>query len=377
MLIACLLPPLTLAKEQAQSEITPSSEDPSPVGPNQDPLSTSAEKPETAAPKAIIIEEEQPTPPTPPTPQDPLTPKPFIPSGSLSSLTDQGDIDLFTRGKDVGNVQDNPKLYLRRLVQRTVMPTEKLPIYGAILTFDDQLIADSPSQGSAIDIVNDLAPLGARSIFFANVPRVSAKSVDGIIYRNKTSEKRLAAAKQLLESKRTEFVQTIRSLIKVKCPPDENGNVEYAAEVYNHTAFHQNMGTLRKGTDRFNICIMGIEFIEECLEEAYSGERPDWQRATYFRFPFLAEPRGQSSRDAVNATFTKLGLISLGETQDSKDYDNYSYKQAYASLAAAKKGRRYNAKKGTYGRTEQPIALFHTKTWPKIKRGVINAIKEK
>ncbi|MGJ8655354.1 MAG: hypothetical protein ACSHX6_02800 [Akkermansiaceae bacterium] len=303
-----------------------------------------------------------------------LTPAIFVPTGGMADLTDPGDIELFTKGKDVGNVQNNPKLYLRRLVQRTVMPTEKLPSYGFTLTFDDQLIGDSPSQGNAIDIVNDLAPLGARSIFFANVPRVSAKSVNGIISRNNTSAKRLAATKQLLESKREEFITTIRSIIKVKCPPDANGNSEYAAEVYNHTAFHQNMGRFRIDSDYFKICIMGIEFIEECLDEAYLAERPDWERARYFRFPFLAEPRNQAARDALNATFTKLGLVSLGETQDSKDYDNYSYKQAYNSLIAAKKGRRYNPKYGTYGQTEKPIALFHTKTWPKIKRGVINAI---
>lgn len=337
---------------------------------------------EVVPPKAIPVEE----PSTEATPdkeaEEKLTPAPpvpeiFTPSGSISGLTDQADIDLFTRGKDIGNVQDNPKLYLRRLVQRTMMPTENRPSYGAILTFDDQLIADSPSQGNALDIVNELAPLGGRSIFFANVPRVSAKTVNGIIARNKTSEKRLAATKELLESKREEFITIIRSLIKIKCPSDADGNVEYAAEVYNHTAFHQNMGTLKTGTDRFNICIMGIEFIEECLEEAYLAERPDWKRATYFRFPFLAEPRGQAARDAVNATFTKLGLVCLGETQDSKDYDNYSHKVAYTSLLAAKKGRRYNPKYGTYGRTEKPIALFHTKTWPKIKRGIIKAVTEK
>jgi hypothetical protein len=70
-------------------------------------------------------------------------------------------------------------------------------------------------------------------------------------------------------------------------------------------------------------------------------------------------------------------MISLGETQDSKDFDNYSHKQAYISMLAAKQNKRYNPKYGKYGQTEKPIALFHTKTWPKIKRGVIKAISEK
>ncbi len=331
------------------------------------------EAPEIIPPKAIPVEE----PSTIDTEQIPDLPEVFIPTGGTAALTEQADIDLFTIAKDIGHVQDNPSLTFRRLVQRTIMPTENRPSYGFTLTFDDQLVDENPANGNAIDIVNDLAPLGARSIFFANVPMVSGKSVDGIIRRNKTSGARLAETKSLLESKREQFINIIRSLIKIKSPADQNGNAEYACDVFNHTAFHQNMGRLKVGSDHYNICIMGIEFIEECLEEAYLAERPGWQRARYFRFPFLADPRYPETQQALNQTFTKLGLISLGETQDSKDFDNYSHKAAYTSLAAAKLNKRYNPKFGRYGQTERPIALFHTKTWPKIKRGVIKAIKEK
>ena len=309
---------------------------------------------------------------------EPEEPKPFIPGGGTASLTDQANIELFTVGKDVGNIQDNPELAHRRLVQRTIMPTEARPDYGFTLTFDDRLTAEEPTWGNAIDIVKDLAPLKARSIFFANVQRVSTKTLDGIFSKNKTSEARLSAVQKLLDGRRAEYVKIIRSLIKIKCPADAEGNAEYACEVYNHTAFHQNMGRLKVGSDHYKVCIMGIEFIEECLNEAYTAERPDWERARYFRFPFLAAPKYKETQVALNETFTKLGLVSLGETQDSKDYSNGSAKTAYASLAAAKKGRRYNPKfGGVFGRTERPIALFHTKTWPKIKSGVIKAIKEK
>jgi len=309
---------------------------------------------------------------------EPEEPKPFIPAGGMASLTDEANIDLFTVGKDVGNIQDNPALAYRRLVQRTIMPTEARPEYGFTLTFDDQLVAVEPTWGNAIDIVKDLAPLKARSIFFANVQRVSTKTLDGIFKQHKTSDARLSAVKKLLESRREEYIQTIRSLIKIKCPADAEGNAEYACEVHNHTAFHQNMGNLKVESDHYKVCIMGIEFIEECLHEAYTAERPNWERARYFRFPFLAAPKRKETQAALNETFTKLGLVSLGETQDSKDFSNGSSKTAYASLAAAKQGRRYNPKfGGVFGRTERPIALFHTKTWPKIKSGVIKAIKEK
>ncbi len=301
----------------------------------------------------------------------------FIPSGGIAFLTNQADFDLFAKGKDIGNVQDNPKLAYRRLVQRTIMPTETRPSYGCTLTFDDQLVADNPSSGNAIDIVKDLAPLNARAIFFANVPMVSGKSVNGMMARNNSSEKRLAACEKLLESKRIGFIKLIRKLIRVKSPADKNGNAEYACEIYNHTAFHQNMSQLKVGSDRYKMCIMGIEFIEECLDAAYLLERPGWERARYFRFPFLHTPKHTETKAALNRKFTELGLISLGETQDSKDFDNYSHEQAYTSMLAAKQNKRYNPKYGKYGQTEKPIALFHTKTWPKIKRGVIKAITEK
>lgn len=323
-------------------------------------------------PKEIPVEDDEQKAPDAIKPD--INPSIFIPTGGIAHLTDLSDIDLFTKGKDIGNVNDNPKLSYRRLVQRTMMPTEMRPSYGFTLTFDDQLEGDNPSSGNAIDIVNDLAPLGARSIFFANVPMVSAKSVNGIMVRNKTTEKRMLACKELLESKREEFIKLIRSIIRVKSPADANGNAEYAAEVYNHTAFHQNMSGMKVGTDRYKICIAGIEFIEECLDAAYEAERPGWKRARYFRFPFLHAPKYADTKSALNKVFTTLGLIALGETQDSKDFDNYSHKQAFASLMAAKQNRRYNPKYGKYGQTEKPIALFHTKTWPKIKRGVINAI---
>ncbi len=360
-----LLPSISLGQE-----VPPVKDIPENSEEKSTPVVPKVNTPPTAPPKAIIIpDDEEETPKA-----RNLTSRVFTPTGGTGLLTEQADIDLFTKGKDIGNVSDNPKLSHRRLVQRTMMPTEKRPSYGFTLTFDDQLTADSPSSGSAVDIVKDLAPLGARSIFFANVPMVSGKSVDGIMVRNKTSEKRMAACKKLLESKREEFILLIRSLISVKSPADADGNAEYAAEVYNHTAFHQNMSRLKVGEDRYKMCIMGIEFIEECIDAAYLAERPGWERARYFRFPFLHAPKYTETKAALNKTFTELGLIALGETQDSKDFDNYSYKQAYTSLMAAKQNKRYNPKYGKYGQTEKPIALFHTKTWPKIKRGVINAI---
>jgi len=303
-------------------------------------------------------------------------PNKFIPIGGTGNLTEQADIDLFTKGKDIGNVQNNNKLPFRRLVQRTIMPTEPRPQYGATLTFDDQLIADAPTAASAIDIVKDLAPLNARAIFFANVPEVSGKSLNRIMVRYKTTEKRLSACSKLLESKRELFIQTIREILRVKCPAEAQGNAQYAAEVFNHTAFHQNMRRLKVGTDQYNMCIIGIKFIEECIDTAYAKERPNWKRARYFRFPFLHAPKYTETKKHLNQTFTELGLICLGETQDSKDFDNHSHKQAYLSLSAARKNKRYNPKYGQYEKTEKPIALFHTKTWFKIKRGVLKAIQE-
>lgn len=337
------------------------------------PVETTEEKALETPP---LVDDKQNSPEKKLTPE-PVEPVVFTPAGGVAFLTEQADIDLFTKGKDIGHVQDNPKLPYRRLVQRSIMPTEENPSYGCVLTFDDHLVADEPNTGNAIDIVNDLAPLGARAIFFANVPKVSELSLNSIIAGNPTSKKRLAACKKLLESKRAEFITIIRELIRIKLPADEDGNAEYACEVFNHTAFHQNMSRLTVESDRYKMCIMGIEFIEECIDTAYELERPDWQRARYFRFPFLHEPTYTKTIKDLNKKFTELGLISLGQTQDSKDFDNLSPSKAYLSLAAAKQHMRYNRPLGKFGETEKPIALFHTKTWPKIKSGIIKAVTEK
>jgi hypothetical protein len=95
-----------------------------------------------------------------------------------------------------------------------------------------------------------------------------------------------------------------------------------------------------------------------------------------FASPFLAEPRDRGARTALNDLFIELGLISLGETQDSKDFDNYNPARAYKALDAAYKGKRYDVRKGAYGIAEQPIALFHTKTWSKIRKGVLKFLDE-
>jgi len=307
----------------------------------------------------------------------PVEDPPFIPIGGIAQLTDQADIDLFTKAKDVGHVQNNPALTHRRLVQRTIMPTEPVSKAGAVLTFDDYLVADSPSSASGIDIANDLAPLNTRAIFFANVNGVSGKDVSRIVKLKLTDDEKKAKITELLESQRTVFTQTIRDLLKIQGPADADGNKEYICEVYNHTAFHQDMTSLKLGTINYDICIIGIDFVESCIEAAYLAERPGWKRARYFRFPFLHVPKDKATKEDLNQVFTKHGLISLGETQDSKDFTNYSSSSAYKSLAAAKKNRRYNPKfGGTYGRADNPIALFHTKTWKKIKSGVIKAIKE-
>ncbi len=300
----------------------------------------------------------------------------FIPVGGLAQIKEQADIDLFTRGKEVGHVQDNPTQPYRRLVQRTIMITEPISKAGAVLTFDDQLVADSPRAGSALDIVKTLAPLNTRAIFFANVNGLSSKDLYLILKKKVSSDEKKKQCRALLDSKKKHFVDTIRSLIKVQGPADKDGNREYICEVYNHTAFHQDMSKLKVGTEKFDLCMLGIDFIEECLEDAYNAERPEWERARYFRFPFLHTPKDKATKAALNKKFTEHGLISLGETQDSKDVDNYSSTRAYNSLAAAKKNRRYNPRFGVYGRAEKPVALFHTKTWRKIKSGIIKAIKE-
>lgn len=305
-----------------------------------------------------------------------VRPENFIPFGGTAHLEKQMLRDLFTKGKSVGHVQDNPKMPYRRLVQRTVMPTEPLPSYGAILTFDDQLVGDSPSAGSAIDIAKDLSPLGARALFFANVNGLSETNLRIILRQHSSTETRVEACNELFESKKEEFIATIRELLKIQGPADEQGNRQYTCEVFNHSAFHQDMSRLKVGTDKHTLCMLGITFIEQCLDEAYAAERPDWERARYFRFPFLHTPKDRDSQTALDELFTEHGIIAVGETQDSKDVDNYSANLAKRSLNAAKKHKRYNPRYGVYGETDSPIALFHTKTWKKIKPGVISFIKE-
>ena len=300
----------------------------------------------------------------------------FVPIGGLAHLTDPADLDLFTKAKAVGHVQDNPKLKYRRLIQRTIMPTEPRPYYGAVLTFDDQLVGGAPSIGSAIDIAKEFAPLHARAIFFANVNGLSTADLHTILKQTPNSEKRLQLTQQLLDSKKKEFIATIRALLKIQSPADTEGNRQFTCEVFNHTAFHQDMSHLKLGSDQFKMCLLGIRFIEQCLDAAYLAERPGWRRARYFRFPFLHTPKSPKAKAVLNTLFTELGLISLGETQDSKDYHNLSATKAYRSLKAAQKGKRYSIKNNSYGKATHPIALFHTKTWPKIRKGVLKAIKE-
>jgi len=277
---------------------------------------------------------------------------------------------LFQKGFDLGRVGDRPTGSYRRLIQRTVMIGEPQQAHGAILTFDDQILPTDRGHSSALDIAKDLQPRGVRAIFFANVPAVSEKSLKAILRRTSDRTKQADQVLKLLNSQRKSFVTGIRNLLKIK-----KGD-RYLFEVFNHTAFHQNMSRFKKGAARMDLCVIGIRFIEGCLDEAYAAERPGMQRMRYFRFPFLAEPRDKTAKAELNKLFTELGLLSLGETQDSKDFDNYSSTRAYNALAAAKKGKRYEIRKGAYGIAEQPIALFHTKTWSKIRKGVLKFLDE-
>lgn len=308
----------------------------------------------------------------PSTPQEkPETPAQEIPVPPKPELLPAEDPEkLFQKGYDLGRVGDRPSGSFRRLIQRTVMIGEAQQAHGAILTFDDQIIPTDRGHSSAMEIAKDLQPRGVRAIFFANVPAVSEKSLNAIIRRTSDLEKQKEAVTKLLNSQRTTFVKGIRDLLKLK-----KGDT-YLCEVFNHTAFHQNMGRFKKGSAKMELCILGIRFIEGCLDEAYAAERPGTQRMRYFRFPFLAEPRDALAAAELNTLFTELGLISLGETQDSKDFDNFSSTRAYQSLSAAHQGKRYDIKKGAYGIAEQPIALFHTKTWSKIKKGVLQFLDE-
>lgn len=277
---------------------------------------------------------------------------------------------LFQKGFKLGRVADKTTGPYRRLVQRTVMIGEEQQAHRAILTFDDQILPTDRGHSSALEIARDLQPRGVRAIFFSNVPAVSEKSLRAIIRRNSDREKQKEQVLKLLNSQRARFVKEIRDLLKLK-----KGEI-YICEVFNHTAFHQNMSRFKKGSAQMDLCLLGIRFIEGCLDEAYAAERPGTQRMRYFRFPFLAEPGDKGAKAALNELFTELGLISLGETQDSKDFDNYSSTRAYNALDAAYKGKRYDVRKGAYGIAEQPVALFHTKTWSKIKKGVLKFLDE-
>lgn len=277
---------------------------------------------------------------------------------------------LFQKGFNLGRVGDRPTGSYRRLIQRTVMISEPQQAHGAILTFDDQIIPTDRGHSSAMDIAKDLQSRSVRAIFFANVPAVSEKSLNVILRRTSNRAKQKEQVLKLLNSQRSSFVKGLRDLLKIK-----KGD-QYICEVFNHTAFHQNMSRFKKDTSRMEMCFVGIRFIEECLEEAYAAERPGITRMRYFRFPFLAEPRDKVAKAELNKLFTEFGLLSLGETQDSKDFDNGSSTRAYKSLEAAKKGKRYDVRKGAYGIAEQPIALFHTKTWSKIKKGVLKFLDE-
>jgi len=276
---------------------------------------------------------------------------------------------LFERGLALGNISDNPKKSYRRIFQRTLLPTEPKLYYNAVLTFDDQLVPFTDSEASAMEVAKDLAPLGARAIFFANVPGLASPSLSPI-FKIQGREARKRACRELLETKREQFIKAIRELIRMK-----DGDL-WLCEVHNHTAFHQNMRNFKLGSAQMDLCIVGLYFVEECLEEAYAAERPGYERQRFFRFPFLAVPRDSKSRAAMNDVFTELGLISAGETQDSKDYHNKSPERAYESLVAARKGKRYSVKNGAFSQAQHPVALFHTKTWRKIGPGVIKALKE-
>ncbi len=341
------------------------------------PTDTSSDSPSPEEPKTTPAPVAEPQSPEVITPQPP----PFVPQphlqGELGYLPEK-DRQLFTPGVDVGYVRDNPANPHRRLVQRTIMLTEETPRWGAILTFDDQLVPFTREESAALSVAKDLQKVNARAIFFANVPGVSAHDVRRILRKHQSTAARTAACQELLDSKRDIFIETMRELLRMKNTSSDGLNPFYTCEIYNHTAFHQDMKALKANSDRLALCLQGITFIEECLDEAYKAERPGWQRTRWFRFPFLHAPKKKEVKTEVIALFNKLGLLALGETQDSKDVLNLSWKKAYQSLEAAKKNKRYNPKfGGVYSSAEQPVALFHTKTWSKIRQGVLSAIPTK
>lgn len=307
--------------------------------------------------------------------QEDLVPSPKVeaevPETEKPALAASEDPEkLFQKGFILGRVGDQPKGTHRRLVQRTLMIGETQQAHGVILTFDDQIIPTDRGHSSALDIMKDLQPRGIRAIFFANVPGVSEKSLYSIDRSKLSLAQKKERCQKLLDAQRPRFVTGIRELLRIK--KDD----VYLCEVFNHTAFHQNLGPMKRGTARFEMCLLGIRFIESCLDEAYAAERPDQQRMRYFRFPFLQEPTSAETQAELDLVFTELGLISLGETQDSKDFSNSSPTHAYKSLKAAQNGKRYDTKKGPYGVAESPIALFHTKTWAQIRPGVLKFLDE-
>jgi hypothetical protein len=254
----------------------------------------------------------------------PDSPTPAIPEAEDPDL-------LFTKGKSMGHVGDDDSKPFRRIIQRTIMLDEPRPESGAILTFDDQLIPAKDGDSSALEIATDLKKHHARAIFFANVPDNSEKVLSKIL-RSKDPEKE---ALVILGKRKPAFMRAVRALLKIK-----DGD-RYVCEVFNHTAFHQNMKLMKADRDRFKVCIVGIRFIEECLDEAYQAVRPGFQRGRYFRFPFLHSPQFQSTRKALNEVFTSLGLLALGATQDSKDVLNFSPDRAFEAMAAARNNQQY------------------------------------
>ena len=353
---------LTLAISTAQVVPIPQA----PVSPDPFPTEDSFPTPPKTdvPPRAVIVEETEDE-----EQEDEKTTKPPVPTPpKLSPASDPEK--LFQKGYKLGRVGDKPTGPYRRLIQRTVMIGEKQQTHGAILTFDDQILPSDRGHSSAMDIAKDLQKRGVRAIFFANVPAVSEKSLKLILQRTSDQTEQKEQVLKLLNSQRVAFVAGIRELLKLK--KDDL----YICEVFNHTAFHQNMGRFKTGSAHTEMCFIGIRFIEECLEEAYAAERPGLPRLRYFRFPFLAEPRDKEVKAELNELFTEFGLISLGETQDSKDFHNGSSTQAYKALQAAKKGKRYGVRQGPYGIAEQPIALFHTKTWSKISKGILKFLDE-
>lgn len=274
---------------------------------------------------------------------------------------------LFDKGRSLGHVGDDESNPFRRIIQRTIMLDEPQPEYGAILTFDDQIIPAIKGDSSALQVATDLKQHHARAIFFANVPNNSEK-VLGQILKSKSPEKE---ALRVLGKRKPGFMKAVRALLKIK-----DGD-RYVCEVFNHTAFHQDMKLMKADSDRYKVCIVGIRFIEQCLDEAYQAERPDFRRSRYFRFPFLHTPEDEATREHLNELFTDLGLLALGATQDSKDVLNFSPDLAFDSLAAAKNNQKYTPTLKAHGETGQPIALFHTRTWSRIKPGILKALAKK